>query len=120
MLKITDVSKHEEIAYIPEKGRAAIRIIDHLKIRSFRADLEPIPIVEIILAYSDVDGNTTNSTHQFCLRGADALLFLDRAKFDSFAEHLEEIAAASSKPEHKGLQSKGSACGIECEVAKKG
>jgi hypothetical protein len=119
MLKITNTLKHEEISYIFEKGKAAIRTIDHLQLRSFRVDLFPLTIVEIILSYCDSEGNTANSTYQFCLRGEDAEQFLDKTKFADFAEHLEEIAANSSKIEHKKLQDKQQACGIECEIVKK-
>ena len=119
MLKIKDESKHIEIPYMAAKGQPAFRTIDHFKLQSFRIDLFPIPIVEIILAYCDAEGNITNSTYQFCMREDDALQFLDQSKFESFADHLEAIAAESSKPENKQLQAKGRACGIECELKTK-
>lgn len=119
MLKIKDESKHVEIPYMAGKGQPAFRTVDHFKLQSFRVDLFPIPIVEIILAYCDKDGNATNSTYQFCMRGAEAEQFLDRSKFDAFADHLESMTAESSKPEHAQLQAKGRACGIECELKKK-
>jgi hypothetical protein len=126
MLKIKDSSKWQEKAITKSErearkaaGLSEDPVIDHFQLRSFRVDLFPIPIVEINLAYCDAEGNAIDSTYQFFMRGADAERFINRGKFEKFAEHLEEIAAESSKPEHKALQDKRQACGIECEVKAK-
>ena len=117
MIKIKNPNQHQECAYIVSPGVPGIKKYDHLKILSFRAELEPIPIIELIYCYCDKDGNRmTGTTYQHSLREDDALLFLDKTVFDKFAGHLETISVATSKAENRAqLKNPISACSIECE-----
>jgi hypothetical protein len=126
MLKILDATKIEELPTTKVQrlerlaaGKSEELLLDHLRFKSARIELDPKPIVEVILAYCDDEGNESGTTEQFILSGDDAERFIDRKEFVAIINHLENIAAVSSTDkEYEDLRNFNKGCKIPCQVIK--
>lgn len=93
MLRIKRSTDHLKIPYRVGDTGAALATLDHFRVRMFRIDLYPEPIVEITLERISQDDTTQPSPlTQFLLRGKDAEALMDKPKFAKFIDHLEDIA----------------------------
>jgi hypothetical protein len=120
MLKMTNEADHLETAYIVEKGKAAIKLIDHLRVKMFRIDVFPKKIIEVIIARCDDAGSEHGPLTQFCITDEDLITELvSDKKFEDFIDHLEDIAVGSSDPKNKTLKDRFQACPISCAKIKK-
>ncbi len=119
MIKLTNSAQHLKRAVLVDGDRAEVRTYDRLKVIAGRFDLEPTPIIEMVLAFCDAAGNIEKgTTRQINLKGADAERFMGRMQFDATAARLEEIAVDLGKPEYADLSARMPGEDIPVELIK--